>query len=189
MPQFSNRPPDGPTGPSLPLLRTPIAKVLAGVVTCADLIGCPTHFYGGRTTPCEPPNCKACLDSVPWRWHGYLTAISIVSSTHFIFEFTAQASDAFVAYRTRFGTLRGCFFKARRAKPSANARVLIDTSPADLTKINLPLPPDLVKALTMIWSIPGKNVTTGRRLDGKPRLDILTPAPTDPAQNNQFHRP
>ena len=57
MPGWSTEVPANPRGPAYPLLRTPPNKPLIAIITSADLIGCYTHYYKGRTVPCEGDNC------------------------------------------------------------------------------------------------------------------------------------
>lgn len=131
---------------------------MVAIITCDDLIGCPTHYYKGRTQPCSAPDCEACREQVPWRWHGYVSALNTVTHEHFIFEMTAQATDALVAYREQHGTLRGCVFEARRLHARQNARVILRCTPADLQKISLPKPPKLEHALSILWNLPAPEI-------------------------------
>lgn len=188
MPRFSNSPPDQPNGPSLPLFRTPTGGCLIAVVTSDDLIGCPTHFFGGRTIPCDAPDCPACNKSVPWRWHGYVSALEVTRRIHFIFEMTGPASDSFVAYRAKFGTMRGCQFRASRMKRLPNSRVVIETKPADLAQVQLPQAPDLVLALCTIWSIPRDQVSAHRVINDRVRLHLHEVIPDDPSGRNINHK-
>jgi len=153
MPTYTNAPPVDGRGPAYAIRRTPAARALIAVITSEDLLGCATHFYGGRTVPCETPDCPACRDQIPWRWHGYVAAIDVTTYEHFIFEMTAQASDALVAYRAKHGTLKGCKFEATRAHNRANGRVRLRCKPADLQQMSLPLAPDIARALNILWNI------------------------------------
>lgn len=166
MPNYSNTPPADGRGPAFSIRRTPTRPPLSAIVTSEDLLGCATHFYGGRTIPCEAPDCPACLDQMPWRWHGYVAAIDLTTMQHFIFETTAQAADVFVAYRARHGTLRGCQFEAKRAHERPNGRVLLRCKPADLQRTNLPQAPDIPRALNTLWNITKPNEVL-RRKPGK----------------------
>lgn len=160
MPDFTNSPPTDPRGVGLPLKRCPTMANLVGIVTSSDIIGCPTHFYGGRTVPCEKENCEPCLNGVPWRWHSYCSCWSPSNKVHFLFENTARATEPFVQYRDAHGSLRGCAFRAQRMNSRPNARVFIETKPADLEKITLPDAPDLAAVLSIIWNIPLPQVPT-----------------------------
>lgn len=172
MPQWTDKPPTTPRGPGLPLRRTPQAQKLQAIVTTDNLIGCPTHYFRSRTIPCEQPNCEPCNQGFSWRWHGYLAALDPCTHEHFLFEFTAQAADAFRAYRDRYGTLRGCLFQARRLSANRNGRVLIQTKPANLEHVHLPPEPDIKSALCHIWNIPRPDAHEERLTKGHPRLDI-----------------
>lgn len=154
MPAWSNKPPDTRREFSLPLVRTPRGKALVAAATTEHLIGCYTHFFGGRTIPCEDPSCIACKEGMPYRWHGYIGAYDFLNSRQFIFEVTAAGADFFMHYFNCMHTLRGCLFRAQRVSAAANARCTIECKPADLSKIILPDPPDIIKCLSVIWQLP-----------------------------------
>lgn len=160
MPTYTNEPPPEPSGAALPIKRTPAMKALVAIVTSEDLAGTPTHFFKGRTRPCEKEDCEACEQGIPWRWHAYLSAVDADSMLHFLFECTAQASQAFIQYRKAHGTLRGCMFSAKRWKAASNSRVIIQTRPANLEKITLPQSPILPAVLAVLWSLPKGEVST-----------------------------
>lgn len=172
MPQFSSTPPSDPRGAALPLVRTPSGRGLVAIVTSEDLIGCPTHFWGGRTVPCEAADCKPCSEGLPWRWHAWLSAWSPNDHRAFIFESTARVAEIFVAYRTTHGTLRGCKFRAQRRTTSPNSRVYLECQPADLQGIRLPEAPDLIKCLSIIWNIRTPEVDVQGILRSVPRVVV-----------------
>jgi hypothetical protein len=95
----------------------------------------------------------------PKRCHVYLAAMDPATREHFIFECTAPAAEPFRDWIRNFNTLRGCLFQANRPKRRRNAKVEIQTKPTDLTKINLPQPPDIALAMTTIWRLPGTATT------------------------------
>jgi hypothetical protein len=53
-------------------------------------------------------------------------------------------------------------FQASRWRQTPNGRVLIQTKPADLTKIILPQPPNIIAALSIIWHLPLPATATTR---------------------------
>jgi len=186
MPQFSNQPPTDPNRHGFRLIRTPAAGPLRGIVISNDLVGCPTHFVGNRTIPCERPNCDPCSSGIGWRWHGYLLILVQPTQEQCIFEFTAAASDNFKSYRKRYDSLRGCLFLAQRVNNRHNGRVLIQCKPADLNRIELPRDRDLPTLLCHIWNIspnqtvhqppmdrpPFKSIRIDRQ---KPELHVAVP--------------
>lgn len=153
MPNYTRNIPDAPSGPSLPIRRTPAYSPLVAIITTDDLIGTYTHYYKGRTVPCESPDCEPCQNGMPYRWHAYVAAWETKTGLHFIFEVTAAGAEPFIDYRDHHGTLRGCLFSARRLKQQPNGRVLIQTKPADLREIRLPKSPDMSKCLSILWSL------------------------------------
>lgn len=172
MPRFSSDPPKDPRGRSLTLLRCPPFKPMVAIVTSLDLVGCPTHFYGGKTMPCEETKCKPCLEGIPWSWHSYVAAYDHVAKLHFLFESTARASEPFKQYRDANGTIRGCLFKAQRTHQRANAQVRIETRPADLEKYQLPDPPNVENLLSIIWGFPVDIVKIDGRLKDVDRIAL-----------------
>lgn len=169
-PSWSSNIPQDPRGRAFPLMRTPTIGALVGAITCENLIGCDTHFYGGRTLPCERPNCEACSKGMPFRWHGYVSAVQKKTHLGFIFEFTAQAGDAFDQYRAANGTLRGCRFEARRLHSKPNGRVIILCSSLDQQDFILPEPPDVVACMEIIWNLPAGQVAENRIVNGRPAM-------------------
>jgi len=157
MPTYTNTIPDPAHGPALPIRRAPAAGQLVAIITSPDLVGTNTHYYKGRTMPCEAPECEPCRNGVPYRWHSYVSAWETKTALHFIFECTAAGSEPFIEYREHHGTLRGCIFQARRWQQRPNGRILLQTKPADLNEMRLTKPPDLVKCLATLWSLPENN--------------------------------
>jgi len=170
MPNWTNRPTEQHRHPHIQLLRTPPAKILVGIVLSHDLIGCETHFYRNRTTPCAAPNCPACDSQYPTRWHAWLAAWNQKHNAIYIFEMTAAVSEPFVDYHNHYGTLHGAMFKAWRPSRTPNGRVNVEISPADLAGITLPPAPDLPSQLSHIWSIPNHDIQQSRLPGGNGEL-------------------
>ncbi len=175
MPNWSNELPPAPTHHGFDLKRTPADRPLRAIVTSEDLSVCWTHYWGGRTVPCESPECEACKALSPSRSHCYLTAIDCTTREHFLFECTALAAVPFTIYRDSYHTLRGCLFQASRPKRRRNAKVEILCKPADLTKITLPQPPDIPRAMAVIWQLPGTAVKSDGALNSSPQFTIHRP--------------
>jgi hypothetical protein len=106
----------------------------------------------GKTT--DDSACPACVDKQGWRTHVYVSAFDARTREHFIFECTAAAAKPLAEYFAAAGTLRGCVLYAQRPKGGPNSKVVIATNSANLAKINLPNPPDLIRALAVIWRLP-----------------------------------
>lgn len=172
MPSYTNVPPQDGKGPALQLFRTPTKKAIHAIVTSEDLVGCPTHFYQGRTMPHEEDDCEACQHGIPWRWHGYLSAKDCSTSQHFLFEFTARVAESFVAHRETYGTLRGCLFKAKRANDNPNGRVIVQTRQAGLENIALPAGPNLVDCLAILWNLAKPSLSVTDALKDIPRVRV-----------------
>ena len=156
MPNWSARPKEKKDHLNLTLLRTPVGSGLTGIVTCDQMIGCDTHYYEGRTIPCESPSCQACEAGIGTRWHGYLSIWSPKTTHHAILELTADASEEVYRYYELAGTLRGCMLSSRRKNAKNNSPIEITTKPANLAGLALPPPPNLADAMCLIW-YGGKN--------------------------------
>jgi hypothetical protein len=148
------------------LKRTPETGSLQAIVTSEDLLVCDTHFFHGRTTPCErvindqgntvdDTQCAACVDKIAYRCHVYVSAFDAKRGDHYIFECTANAAKSMEEYRNATGTLRGCVIYATRPKGQKNSKVCIETSSVNLAKVKIPPGPDLIRALAVIWRLPG----------------------------------
>lgn len=182
MPDFSNKPPQEGRRPGIALVRTPGNRPFIGIVTSDDLVGTATHYVRNRTTPCEGEGCSICGEGYSWRWHGYLSCIDQNTQEHILFEMTANASDAFRAYHHKYGTLRGCHFKATRAANRYNGRVSIQCRPADLKSQQLPRGANLVAMLCHIWNIPIPEVEISGRMKDHPHIKVQQATP--PSGNN-----
>lgn len=165
MPNFTHSLPKQAKHQGYDLKRTPTSSALTAIITCHDLLVCDTHYWNGRTSPCERLTneegktvdntpCPACLAKQPHRTHVYVSAFMAKTHEHIIFECTANAAKPLEEYRQAATTLRGCIMNAQRPKGTPNAKVVITTNTANLTKINLPQPPDLIRALAVIWRLP-----------------------------------
>jgi hypothetical protein len=172
MPQWTSAPPPDAAGHSMRLRRTPGPGSLNAIATAPEVLGCITHYWQHRTIPCEKDRCEACANGQAWRWHGYLPSWDPRTGEHFLFEFTAQAHDAFAHYARDHLTLIGCHWSACRLGDRPNGRVTIRTKPADLGKIKLPPPPNTQAILCQIWGIATRQVETPSRLKGAPLAQV-----------------
>lgn len=172
MPQFSFDPPPAARGYGLPMVRTPANGHMKLACVSTEMVGCPTHWYGGRTVPCEAIDCKACSEGVPWRWHGYVAGLLPQVRRLALFEFTAQAAEVINQYKAVNGTLRGCIITAHRHRNRHNGRVMINTMPGNLAQLNLPKAPDLMKVLSVLWCIPVPAMPDEDQLTRKPKTQV-----------------
>lgn len=184
MPNWQRDVPEDPRGPALPIRRTPARRPLVAIVTSEDLIGTMTHYWKGRTMPCDAPDCDACHHGQPYRWHAYFSAWEPATALHFLMEVTAQAAEHFTSYRDAHGGLRGCKFQATRWRQNPNGRVLIVCKPADIVETPIPKAPDLIAVLSVLWNLPSSTMDASRRSpeENMPSLAV------DPLDNSQSRR-
>ena len=170
--QFSTTPPPDPRGNSLSLMRCAASKSNRGIITTDQLYGCRTHFYHGRTLPCDDQSCPACTDGMPWRWHGYVGLYGPSTGRHVLFESTAKACEPLKKYQAAYGTLRGCEIIAQRVGLLHNGRVTITTKQADLQALNLPDAPNILEALSIIWNIELPAIVVDGTSKGNPAIAV-----------------
>lgn len=170
--QFTTTPPPDPRGNSLPLVRCHPNKPTSGIITTDQLFGCRTHFFHGRTLPCDDQSCPACNEGMPWRWHGYIGLYGLTTRRHVLFESTAKAAEPLTKYFAAYHTLRGCHLTAQRVHNTHNGRVQLQTKPADLENVNLPDPPNILEALSIIWNIELPAIVVDGTNKGNPALSI-----------------
>lgn len=174
MPHWSNSPPDPDRGAALPLRRTPAQGSLLGVITSDDLIGTITHFWKGRTIPCEHPTCEPCSEGMPWRWHAYFGLWLPVADTHCLVEVTAQIAEKLTRIRQMVGTLRGQGIKLDRPSKRPNGRVVLYRWPNPPNDKPLPPPPNVIAALSTIWNLAETQLTVPDTLRLMPHLTHTT---------------
>ncbi len=199
MPTWSNQLPTKEKHMGFDIIRTPQSRPIQAIITCEDLLVCDTHFWGGRTMPCERKkqeldgtitagDCSACNNAVPFRTHVYVSAIDCKSRDHFIYECTAYAAKPLSEYREATGTLRGCVLHARRPKGLPNSRVVIETGTANLSKMNLANPPNIILALTTIWRLPLDGMAIDDQRDRDPKV-VARKRPLDRMRTQPDNQP
>ncbi len=188
MPTFKTTLPEKTENRGFDLRRTPPDKPIKGIITCDNLVGCSTHWWGGRTVPCEDDGCEACKANTPSRWHCYLSVLEAGSRDHFLFECTGKAAWPFIEWYETNGTLRGVMLYAHRPKRRRNSKVEIILKPHDLQGIIVPAAPDLARAMSVIWQIPGEAVQTKKVISGTPHItterSVLDAQRINPADGN-----
>jgi hypothetical protein len=157
---WSTTPPPAPQQRPLSLIRVAPGRALSAIITVERAIYLDTHFWHGRTSPCTGLDCEPCSEGCARRSHCYVAVFTAGDHKHLLLELTQTAADPLAEYCTTFGSLRGCWINARRAKPQPNSRIEMTCRPADLAKIQLPREPDLLTALTTIWRLPANAFST-----------------------------
>lgn len=183
MPNFSNQLPRQQKHTGFDLRRCPSSGSFRAVCTCEDILVCDTHFWRGRTLPCErvvnddgktvdDSRCPACQAKQPWRSHVYCSCFVSKTHEHVIFECTALAAKPLAEYRDATGTLRGCILDASRPKCAANAKVIITTNTLNLAHHPIPNAPDVAAALAVIWRLPGAAFSLHEPTWGENRIAV-----------------
>jgi hypothetical protein len=180
MPIWTDQPPQDTEDQAFALLRIPPTPGYKVLITSPGILGTNTHYWKGRTTPCEPDNCEACAEGAGYRWHGYFAGLRQSDRLHGLYEVPAAAAAALHDFAQKVGTLRGCLAVFRRLGNRPNGRLLVTTQPYDLKAIELPPPPDVAKIMAHIWQTAIKNTPTARTTERGRVLQI--------AGNGQHHK-
>lgn len=202
MPCFRNELPPEKAHQGYELLRTPCSSALVLAITCENLVVVDTHYWHGRTLPCErltndegrttdDSNCPACREKQGYRTHIYVSAIKTKTREHVIFECTATAAKPLEEYRKANKTLRGCVLNATRPKGGPNSKVVISTNTLNQQHTKLPEPPNVPAALATIWRLPRTAIQTLLETDESARI-LTIPAKLremrqQPDDGNSYH--
>lgn len=184
MPNFRTSLPAQGKHQGFDLRRTPTTSALQAVITCESLIVCDTHFWHGRTMPCErivndagktvdDSTCQACQMKQPYRTHAYVSCFNPKTHEHFLFECTGTAAKPLEEYQEANKTLRGCVLYASRPKQGPNSKVVIQTNSIDQRKTPLPNPPNIPAALAVIWRLPKTAIDLSLTEPGAPTIHTL----------------
>jgi len=150
---FRHRPSTDQMPQQLPLLRVP-PKGLSGLVILShDIVGCDTHYWRGRTRPCEAPNCDACQANQRPRWRGYLAVMSQRTEKIGVIELTPAAVAPVDRAFRQARTLRGCQIALARKNEKPNGQLFAQISVPNETKEHLPKAPNLKTYLAKLWDL------------------------------------
>ncbi len=173
MPNWSQQPPADLKTESMPLMRTPPKGKLKGLITSDKLIGCPVHWWRGRSMPCDGERCPACEKHTPWRWKGYICLWTPNTTLHFILELPAAATDPLGDYLAQYETLRGAKFTTCRIPEKPTGKVHSEIARIDISQYKLPQAPNILNHLSKIWDLPAVNGTFVPERNGAERINIL----------------
>lgn len=153
-PGFTRRPPDEEKEPQWQIIRCGGTETLRGMCLSHDLLGCYTHFFRGRTTPCtRPKTCEACEAGNVTRWHAWIAAMNVRRLDRAIVELTFAAMPQVDESFCRFRTLRGLDFEITRRGGKQNGRLVWRAKAGTLPQEQVPRAPDLPKMLLRMWEV------------------------------------
>jgi hypothetical protein len=158
------RPPTNLERHAIQIIRTPQAGKLVGIALNESILGCYTHYWGGRTVPCQTEHCEACNNGAPARWHAYFAA-HCPNTTHIaLLEITAAAAETLYLYTHTNGTLRGAQITLRRRGEKKNGQVIATAIPGGMQASHIPEAPSIIKILAQLWHVDPALFTNGQSL-------------------------
>lgn len=149
---FEEFPPDDDRPIGLDIVRAPAKGSFVGVILSDRSMGKYTHWYRGRTSPCDGDDCTACSQAVERRWHAWLVVYSQSTRRQFILEVPAAASHELAILRKRENSLRGFAIKVERNNGKVNGRVRLHVSTKREDVSLLPTCPDVFEILSRMWN-------------------------------------
>jgi hypothetical protein len=159
MANWSTSPREGTVKSTFDIQRTPATGTFVATITCAEIFGCPVHYWQGRTTPCERPKpCEPCERGRQYWWKAYMSCVYGPNQTHCIFEVTATVHAKLQLQIGENQHFRGVRFKCWRPSQVQTGRIQCEVSGSRVADIDLPPPPDVQSIMEHIWQ---------RRLDAK----------------------
>lgn len=133
------------------ILRCRQGKVVKGIMLAGDVCGAYTHWYGGRTLPCNGLSCPACKMNVEVRWHGYLPLYNTSTRNIVIAEITTAAVEPIDRWFREKRSLRGAFISIMRGAERVNSPLKSRVEEGPLPAEALPNPPHVREILEKMW--------------------------------------
>lgn len=133
------------------IVRCRAGKSLKGIMLAGDVCGAYTHWYGGKTVPCNGLTCPACSMNVEVRWHGYLPLYNTTTRNTIIAEITTAAVEPIDRWFREKRSLRGAFIEIMRGADRANAPLKSRVSDGPLPMEALPTAPHVREILEKMW--------------------------------------
>lgn len=169
------------------LLRCPSAAPLAGLTMDCDLLGCRTHYAGGRTQPCQGASCPMCLDGHSWRWHGYLPLYNPTTGRQIILEIPALAAEDYHHQIEQYNTRAGLKLTVRRQNKRPNSRVILTLEPYPANGHVLPVPVDVRRYLEHMWGLDAEHPPARQRGTRRPNIRHTIPLNTPGESARPLH--
>lgn len=135
----------------IPILRILPGKPVTAIVTSHDAEGAELHYWKGRSTPCNFPDCAACDAHHAPRWYGYLAIWNPTNNQRALVELTAACAAALDAWVDVHGTTRGAQLTLSRANKKPNSRLALTLTPSNYTNHKIPEPPNVRHQLEKMW--------------------------------------
>lgn len=152
-PFFQRRPTEGGGPIAYRLLRLKAADKFSGVVLSSDMIGCYTHWWGGRTQPCVGKECKACKANSETKWKGWMACLITKTAEIVITEFTHATVDEVTRFFDQHRTFKGSTVRLVRIGPRANGKLAVSFNDTRSQYTLLPECPNVPAILARMWGV------------------------------------
>lgn len=170
--------PEGaPTVPGIQLIRCPPKGLRSAFVISHQPVTVPTHWWGGRTTPCvksDDKPCPACEKQTRIDFKTYMFICLDPPGRPLLLELPPPATRTFREWFKTHRTLRGCRFALARRGGRPKGQVISDTLDTTAALCPLPTAPSLMETLCRIWKVTDRvggtlRDNSGAELDGHQR--------------------
>jgi hypothetical protein len=175
--QWNHDPEPESKSPKLKLLRCPQGSLPPFVILSPSQFGGDSHYYGGRTIPCEGRECPYCAVHSKRIWKGYLAVWDAKHRTTGIIEFTKPCLETIRTYKAAHGTLRTHSIELHRAGKKINGSLSVILAPTAWADADIPPPPDVIAILTRMWNQRPETILKPQ----PPNTEIVMEPPQDTA--------
>lgn len=157
------------------LIRVPAAGLKNLIILSGDVVGCFTHHWGGRTSPCLPDTCPACDHGARRDWKGYLCCLRPSNRQVVMVEITPATMANFRDAFNRLRTLRGCTLNLTRKGDVKQGKMHAHIVQPKGDQSHLPDPVSQRKFLSRLWRLDFKTpqeITTDEMLEREKTISI-----------------
>lgn len=148
---WTNRPPVGDTKPTTRLVRAIPKRPIRAFVLSGDVSGTKTHYWHGRTRPCNAPDCDACTANNIARWHGYIAIYNTDAHEVQVLEITSSSIQYIERYLVGRQSLRGAHITASRPSGRITGKLHLLLEQTTDLRPDLPPAPNVRQILERIW--------------------------------------
>jgi hypothetical protein len=152
---FSEFPPAECKPIGIDIVRAPKGGKCSAICLSEIAWGKYTHFYRGRTQPCDGPNCRKCEAGYQRRWHSWVVVLNDATRRMEIYEVPGGAAHDLANWRRANGSLRGWPILLQRVGSRDNGRVKMVVGLKRRDPSSLPPLPDLKEILSRMWQVRG----------------------------------
>ena len=142
-------PPPSPHAGGLPFIKLTPGQRQSITILSHHWFAALTHYAGGRTKLCLPPDCAYCKSGSKIRWYAWLHILTPKMLRQWLCQFSPGQHGVLLAAHDTYGTLRGCPAVLARPGSAPNTPLQIQINGPPTVGNHLPEPADVPALLTI----------------------------------------